>query len=64
MPLVESYHEVCRTLGKLCPRLVPSPLWGISLAKLARADPWLIDDAFCNGTGRCAEALERLHTWW
>jgi hypothetical protein len=35
----ESYSSVCKKLPKLCPRLVPSPLWGLSLAKLARMEP-------------------------
>lgn len=35
----EAYSSVCRKLPKLCPRLVPSPLWGLSLAKLARMEP-------------------------
>jgi 5-methylcytosine-specific restriction endonuclease McrA len=32
----EAYNIVSKRLPKLCPRLVPSPLWGLSLAKLAR----------------------------
>jgi hypothetical protein len=36
---LESYSSVCEKLPKLCPRLVPSPLWGLSLAKLARMEP-------------------------
>jgi len=35
----EAYSSVCRKLPKLCPRLVPSPLWGLSLAKIARMEP-------------------------
>jgi hypothetical protein len=35
----ETYSSVCRKLPKLCPRLVPSPLWGLSLAKIARMEP-------------------------
>jgi len=32
----EAYQHVCAALSVLCPRLVPSPLWGASLARLAR----------------------------
>jgi hypothetical protein len=35
----EAYSSVCKKLPNLCPRLVPSPLWGLSLAKLARMEP-------------------------
>ncbi len=36
---VEAYSSVCGKALKLCPRLVPSPLWGLNLAKLARMEP-------------------------
>ena len=32
----EAYQHVCAVLTVLCPRLVPSPLWGAPLARLAR----------------------------
>jgi hypothetical protein len=35
----EAYNIIHEKLPKLCPRLVPSPLWGLSLAKLARMEP-------------------------
>jgi hypothetical protein len=35
----EAYNIVSEKLPKLCPRLIPSPLWGLSLAKLARMQP-------------------------
>jgi 5-methylcytosine-specific restriction endonuclease McrA len=34
----EAYNIVSERLPKLCPRLVPSPLWGLSLPKLARME--------------------------
>jgi hypothetical protein len=35
----EAYSSVCESFSKLCPRLVPYPLWGLSLANLARMEP-------------------------
>jgi len=35
---VEAYSSVCEKTPKLCPRLVPSPIWGLSLAQLARME--------------------------
>jgi hypothetical protein len=35
----EAYNSVCKSFPKLCPRLVPEPLWGLSLANLARMEP-------------------------
>jgi len=35
----EAYSSVCERFSKLCPRLVPEPLWGLSLANLARMEP-------------------------
>ncbi len=60
----EAYQEVCSVFSKLCPRLVPEPLWGVSLAGLARMDPWLADDVLCGGSGCCRGVLEELHAWW
>jgi len=33
---VEAYEDVCNVLDVLCPRLVPKPLWGASIARLVR----------------------------
>jgi len=57
---VEAYEGVCRVLGRLCPRLVPAPLWGLSLAHLARLDP-VLGEAICSG---CGWVVERLYTFW
>jgi hypothetical protein len=35
----EAYNSVCESFPKLCPRLVPAPLWGLSLGNLARMEP-------------------------
>jgi hypothetical protein len=35
----EAYSSVCKSFPKLCPRLVPAPLWGLSLGNLARMEP-------------------------
>jgi hypothetical protein len=37
----EAYSSVCESFSfsKLCPRLVPAPLWGLSLANLADMEP-------------------------
>jgi hypothetical protein len=35
----EAYSSVCERFSKLCPRLVPYPLWGLSLANLAWMEP-------------------------
>jgi len=49
----DAYYIVCSKLTRLCPRLVPSPLWGLSLANLAKANP-LCMNAVCDG---CADAI-------
>jgi len=33
---MDAYESVCTVFNKLCPQLVPKPLWGVSLAKLVR----------------------------
>jgi hypothetical protein len=56
----ESYSSVCKKLPKLCPRLVPSPLWGLSLAKLARMEPriaYAISDD-------CPALVEKIGDYW
>jgi hypothetical protein len=56
----ESYSSVCKKLPKLCPRLVPSPLWGLSLAKLARMEPriaFVISDD-------CPALVEKVGDYW
>lgn len=57
---VEAYEGVCSVLARLCPRLVPAPLWGLSLAHLARLDP-VLGEAVCRG---CGWVVERLCAFW
>lgn len=42
--VIDAYSSVCRSMKKLCPRIVPSPLWGINMAKLARVNPVVLSD--------------------
>jgi hypothetical protein len=56
----ESYSSVCKKLPNLCPRLVPSPLWGLSLAKLARMEPriaFVISDDY-------PALVEKISAYW
>ena len=54
------YYDICSELRKLCPRLVPSPLWGLSLARVARMAPQAAL-AVCDS---CPEIVERIHCCW
>lgn len=56
----EAYSEICSKLVKLCPRLVPSPLWGLSLARVSRMAPQAAL-AIC---GSCPEIVERINHYW
>ena len=57
---MEAYESVCEKLPKLCPRLVPAPLWGYSLANFARMDP-LIAKVICED---CDKAVEIVKDFW
>lgn len=46
----DAYRSVCSVLGRLCPRLVPSPLWGYSLSSLARLSP-VLAEVVCEDCG-------------
>ncbi len=59
-PSNDSYNEVCNDLPRLCPRLVPSPLWGLSLARVARMAPEA-GLAICD---KCPEIVEGIHRFW
>ena len=54
------YSGICSKLVKLCPRLVPSPLWRLSLARIARMAPQATF-AICN---ICPETVEKIHHYW
>jgi len=56
----DAYRGVCRRLTRLCPRLVPSPLWGLSLARVARMAPHAAV-VICD---HCPEVVEEVHRYW
>ncbi len=56
----DAYYPVCSKLQKLCPRLVPSPLWGLSLANIARIAPQTVL-AVCDS---CPETVESVYRYW
>ena len=56
----DAYSEVCSKLIRLCPRLVPEPLWGLNLAGVARMAPQA-GIAMCNS---CPETVEEVHRFW
>jgi len=61
----DAYQNVCSVFTRLCPRLVPSPLWGISLANLARADPDVVCGiAYGDGNSGCTAIVNELRRWW
>ena len=63
--LEDAYQEVCSVFTRLCPRLVPSPLWGISLARLARADPDVICGvAYGSSNSDCTAIVNEFKKWW
>ena len=52
-------------LNRLCPRLVPSPLFGFSLANLARLDPEVVCGVVYGGVSEiCVLAINELSRWW
>jgi len=55
----DAYSEICKGL-KLCPRLVPTPLWSYSLANLVRIEPKFID-AIKEGYSK---VIEEARNWW
>ena len=56
----DAYSGVCSKLVKLCPRLVPRPLWRLSLAGIARMAPQAAL-AICDP---CPETVEKIHRYW
>jgi len=61
----DAYQEVCSVFTRLCPRLVPSPLWGVSLASLARADPEVICGVACGSSNsNCVATVNEFRKWW
>jgi len=56
----DAYRGVCSKLARLCPRLVPSRLWGLSLAQVARMAPQAAL-AICD---YCPEVVEEVYRYW
>ena len=56
----DAYSEICNKLVKLCPRLVPGPLWKLSLARIAGMAPQAAL-AIC---GSCPEIVEKICHYW
>jgi hypothetical protein len=52
----DEYRSVCNELKILCPRLVPSPLWEVSLANIALMAPE-VAEAICDGCGVIAKTI-------
>lgn len=60
----DAYHDVCSVFTKLCPRLVPSPLWGISLASLARADSRVVCGVAHGHIDGDRAVVNEFRKWW
>jgi len=61
----DAYGGVCSVLNRLCPRLVPSPLFGFSLANLARLDSEVVCGIVYGGVDEvCVLAINELSRWW
>jgi hypothetical protein len=61
----DAYGGVCSVLNRLCPRLVPSPLFGFSLANLARLDSEVVCGIVYGGVNEvCVSAINELSRWW
>jgi hypothetical protein len=55
----DAYSDVYAVFNRLCPQLVPKPLWGVSLAKLVRMKT---DDLIYFGLE--LEVIEKLKSFW
>ena len=56
----EAYHFICRNLRKLCPRLVPSTLWGLSISRIAHLAPE-VGLIICD---ECIEVFREIRKFW
>jgi hypothetical protein len=56
----EAYNYIRESLPKLCPSLIPSPLWGLNLAKLAYMS---IEASFAIGDSM-PSLLEKIKEFW
>jgi len=57
----ETYSGVCSLLLRLCPRLVPSPLWGVNLASLVRFSAGEVEAL---EPGSTSTVVELRRYWW
>jgi hypothetical protein len=57
----EAYGGVCSLLPKLCPRLVPSPLWRVNLARLVRLSAGEVEAL---EPGSTSTIVELRRYWW
>ncbi len=65
MECMDAYQEVCSVFTRLCPRLIPHKGLGISLARLARADPEVICGvAYGNSNSDCTAIVDEFRRWW
>jgi hypothetical protein len=56
---VDAYNNICMVFRKLCPKLVPKPLWRVSIAKLVRMSVGELIDL-----GLEDEVVEKLKSFW
>ena len=56
---VDAYSSICTVFKRLCPKLVPKPLWRVSVAKLVRMN---IGELI--GLGLEIEVIEKLKSFW
>jgi hypothetical protein len=57
----EAYSSVCSLVPRLCPRLVPSPLWRINLARLVRLSASEVEAL---EPGSTSVVVELRRYWW
>jgi len=55
----DAYTSTCSKFERLCPRLVPKPLWGVSIAKLVRMKAGKLASL-----GLGVEVAEKLKNFW
>jgi len=56
---VDAYNNICIVFKRLCPKLVPKPLWRVSIAKLVRMNVGELIDL-----GLEIEVVEKLKSFW
>jgi hypothetical protein len=56
---VDAYSSICTVFKRLCPKLVPKPLWRVSIAQLVRMNVGELIDL-----GLEIEVVEKLKSFW